>query len=473
MKLKILNAVAHFIIFAIGSIQCYATQSKPNILTIIVDDLRPVLGSYGHEVVVSPHIDSLANAGMTFTRAYANIPVCGASRASFMTSIRATSKRFVNFMSKAETDAPGAKSIPQVFKENGYYTISNGKVFHHRDDLNEQSWSEPAWRPRVGMQTSYNPESKKYRKQWKNGKDVFGPWYESANVDDDAYFDGLVAKKTIHDLQKLKKLNKPFFLAAGFFRPHLPFYAPKKYYDLYDPKQIKLAQYRQRPKNAPVSLRGSVEITMYHFKDIVYNSDEFHLKSLHAYYASVSYIDKLIGDIIAELERLKLRENTIIVLWSDHGWNLGEHNFWGKHNMMQHALRVPLIIDAPGYKNNIASSAVVELVDLFPTLAELAMLPLGDKTKQQLHGKSLVPLLSQTKQKIKDYVYARFRNGETIISDRYTFTEYQTKDGIEYMLYDLSKDPEENNNIYVDPESKRISTELKMILNAEREKLSL
>ncbi len=454
----------------------HSHAQKPNILMIAVDDLRPVLGAYGDLDAITPNIDKLAQNGVRFNRAYTNIPVCGASRASLMTSVRPTEKRFINFLSRAETDAPGAVSLPQIFKQAGYLTVSNGKVFHHSDDLDEESWSKPAWRPSIRHEKFLHPDSKKFTHEHK-GFGLLGPWYESADVEDAAYFDGQVARRTIRDLNELAKQNKPFFLAAGFFRPHLPFYAPTPYFDMHKHTQFKAHSVRSDPLNAPKSLKGSREIKLYPFKDYVYNSDDFHIASLKAYYACVTYVDKLVGDILKELEKLSLRENTMIVLWSDHGFFLGEHNYWGKHNLLQDAIRIPLIISGDHLPQNKSSNALVELVDLFPTLAEMVDIPLSESVRAQISGSSFVPtikaLAKNHDKKHKPYVFVRFKTGEAVVSENYSYVEYKVGDkrDAETMLFNLKTDPEETVNIVGDSKYKHVVDMMKLFLNAERNKL--
>lgn len=333
-----------FLILLCASI-AHAAETKPNILFIAIDDLRPELGCYGSPLAKTPHIDKLASAGTVFTRAYCQVPVCGASRASLMTGILPTRDRFVNFNTKADTDVPGAMTLPEVFKNAGYTTLSHGKIFHHKADTQDRSWSLPAWRP-VDKMYGHDPETKQHISKTKKR----GRFFESPDVPDSAYADGQIAAKTIEELRRLKQAGKPFFIACGFMKPHLPFYAPKKYWDLYDRGQIDIADNRHRPKDAPTELNGSNEFRSYHLASYEENSDEFHRMMRHGYLACTSYVDKLTGDILTELENLGLTQNTIVVLWGDHGWHLGEHNFWGKHNTMHLSTRVPLIVKVPGRK---------------------------------------------------------------------------------------------------------------------------
>ncbi|MDE0840176.1 MAG: sulfatase, partial [Kiritimatiellae bacterium] len=317
-----------------------ADDVRPNVLFIAIDDLRPELGCYGNFWIKSPNIDRLAAEGTLFSRAYCQVSVCGASRASLLTGLRPTQKRFRNFDTHVEKDAPSAMTLPEEFKNNGYHCISNGKIFHHPEDTAERSWSETPWRPEISNIAFFAPDSKNMI----HPKSKRGPVFESPDVPDNAYKDGQVAEKTIEDLKRMKALDKPFFLACGFIRPHLPFYAPKKYWDLYDREEIALADNQYRPQNSPKSLKGSGEFRKYHNRNIKLNSDEWHRDMRHGYYACVSYVDALLGRVLQTLDELELRENTIIVLWGDHGWHLGEHNFWGKHNVMHLSTRSPMII---------------------------------------------------------------------------------------------------------------------------------
>ena len=228
----------------------FSDEQRPNVLFIAVDDLRPQLGCYGMSSMRTPHIDRLAADGILFERAYCMVPTCGASRASLMTGIRPSRNRFVNYLAWAEKDAPGMTTLNQHFRNQGYYTVSNGKVFHHATD-SADGWSEPAWRPR-GVSAYQLPENQAIvARAAQAGRRGRGPAYESADVSDDTYADGKIAEKAVLDLQRLAKMEKPFFLAVGFLKPHLPFVAPKKYWDMYDFQQIQLPATYHRPTDAP------------------------------------------------------------------------------------------------------------------------------------------------------------------------------------------------------------------------------
>lgn len=429
----------------------------PNILMIAVDDLRPQLGCYGLPQVKSPNIDRLAAQGLIFNRAYCMVPTCGASRASLMTSIRPAPKRFVNHLTYAEKDAPGITTLNTHLRQNGYYTISNGKVFHHPED-NAVGWSEPAWRPspptsgtalKSGQARKGGRQAKgKGRNQKKDEDGVTrGAPFQISPLDDDDLGDGQVAQKTIADLRRLKEKGQPFFLAAGFFKPHLPFIAPKKYWDLYPADTIKLPVNYHRPKDAPdESIHNSGELRSY--AGVPKQGrlpDELALNLIRGYHACVSFTDAQIGKVLDELDRLDLARNTIIILWGDHGWNLAEHTLWCKHSCFETSMRVPLIVRAPGVKGGFKTAGLTELIDVYPSLCELAGLPVP----AHVQGRSFTPLLKNPALPWKEQAIGRFQNGDTIRTDHFRFTEYANAQsgGIARMLYDHRADPGEDINV--------------------------
>ena len=432
----------------------YSVYAKPNILFIAVDDLRPELGCYGGKEVKSPHIDKLAEQGTVFNRAYCQVAVCGASRASLMTGLRPTRKRFLKYDTFAEKDVPYAITLPEELRKNGYHCISNGKIFHHRNDTAKRSWSEAPWKPSMGGASFLDPKSKSMI----GGKKKRGPVLEFPEVADSAYPDGQIGNKTIADLKRMKKNSKPFFLACGFIKPHLPFYAPKKYWDLYDRASLELADNRERPKNAPSALRGSGEIHNYHDRGMKYNSEEWHRACLHGYYACVSYVDAQIGKVLKTLDDLDLSKNTVIVLWGDHGWHLGEHNFWGKHNVLHLSTRSPLIISAPGFKSGQTCERLVEFVDLYPTLMDLVGINSNNKG---LEGTSFKPLLETPRLKWKSAAFSKYGPARCLVNNQFNYAEFN--DG-KKMLFDLKTDPDENVNLAASPEHKKTLNRLGKML---------
>lgn len=436
-------------------------EQKPmNVLFIAIDDLRPELGCYDAPQVKSPSIDKLAQEALVFNRAYCNIPVCGASRASLLTGILPTKTRFIDYRAKAEEDVPNAKTLPGIFKDAGYTSISNGKIFHYNKDAQEASWSRNPWMPDGGHRVSYDPETTKVLMKSGNGR-----VYEAPEVDNSAYPDYKIAQKTINDLRDFKASGEPFFMACGFFRPHMPFYAPKKYWDLYDRDSIEIADNRHLPENAPKLLRGSGEFKSYSFGEYEPNTDEFHKMMRHGYYACVSYVDELVGEVLGELETLGLAENTIVVLWGDHGWHLGEHEFWGKHNTLHNALQVPLIVKVPGKAKGQQTKALVESVDIYPTLCDLANLD----TPDYIMGKSFKSVLDNPKQSFRENAYARFKKADAIVTEDFTYSLYENGDE---MLYNRKLDPEENMNVVADDTYSDVLEDMRNALKIKQERAS-
>ncbi len=455
--LRTAAALLAALILTPASIHAEDAGKKLNVLFIAIDDLRPELGCYGDAQIQSPHIDKLAAAGTLFERAYCQVPVCGASRASVLTGLRPTATRFLNYHTWAQEDAPGAMTLPEEFRKNGYHCISNGKVFHHQFDTGDRSWSEPSWRPFLSERVPLDPESATMIRPQNNR----GPVLEAAEVTDHAYPDGQVADKTIEDLKRMKESGQPFFIACGFRKPHLPFYAPKKYWDLYDPEKIEPADNRYRPKNAPEALTGSTEIHKYHKRNMEYNSEEWHRNCRHGYYACVSYVDAQVGRVMQALEDLGLRDNTIVLLWGDHGWHLGEHTFWSKHNLMHLSTHSPLVVAGPGVNAGQRSERLVEFVDIYPTLCEMAGIT---PSNSGLQGTSFTPLLNNPDRPWKKAAFVHYHPGEggvTVVTHRYSYTEF---DNGEKMLYDLQKDPDENINIADDPDQMMTVLQLSQML---------
>lgn len=428
-------------------------SSKMNILFIIVDDMRPELGCYGVENVITPCVDKFAEHATVFLNAYCNIPVSGASRASLFTGMYPQyPHRFTAFDASAEKDCPEAIPLSKYFKDNGYYVVSNGKVFHNITD-HAESWSEFPWRVHPD---GYGKDWAEYNKWelWQNEessryihpKTLRGPFCESADVSDTTYIDGRVARKTIVDLQRLKAQNEPFFLACGFWKPHLPFNAPKKYWDLYQREKIKLASNPYRPTALPKEVTSSGEIRGYG-KFVTTKNEAFQREAKHGYYACVSYIDAQIGLILDELERLELAENTIVIILGDHGWHLGEHGFWGKHNLMNHSTHAPLIVRVPSYKGGKAHG-IVEFVDIYPTLCELCGISAPER---QLQGKSFVPILQDKEKRTKEFAFIQWKGGYNIVSEQYSSTVWLKGDSIiSRMVFDHQRDAAENINRAVD-----------------------
>ncbi len=440
------------VLFACNKVE--KNNAPNNVVFIMVDDLRPELNCFGKTQIVSPNIDALANNGVAFSNAYCNVPVCGASRASILTGLYPTKKRFTNYGSRVVKDAPNITTLPEHFKNNGYVTSAIGKIFHHPDDA-LQSWSKTPYRPDYPNSIKQQELWRDYQSSensWTKEKDLplgaSGPAWEAANIPDSIYYDGKTTKLALEALDELSKSEQPFFFGVGFIRPHLPFNSPKKYWDLYKEEAIILAKNPHMPLNSPRSawfnyreLRGYTNIN----KDTLPIKDEQARKLRHGYYASVSFIDAQIGKIIKRLKRLNLYENTTIVLLGDHGWSLGEHSLWCKHSCFNNALRTPLIVKTPNSQKGIKPKSLISFVDIYPTLCELNSI----EKPSHLDGKSFVEILTDPNVEINDYIFSRWGSGETIKSHKFSYTQYLDRKGNmkSHMLYDHELDPEENINI--------------------------
>lgn len=459
----------HYKLIVIGCIlillSCKSTKenntitstNKKNVLFIMVDDLRPELNIYGQSQIISPNIDALANSGVTFNRAYCNVPVCGASRASLLTGLRPTSNRFLTYFSSIKKETPNVLNLVQHIKNQGYTTISNNKITHLKNDIDE--WDEEWYPSKNGWRNYISEENIGLEENGKHGYP-----YENIDVKDDAYNDGKTANKSIEDLKQLKVAGNPFFLAVGFVKPHLPFNAPKKYWDLYDPKSIELPENLVFPKSAP-KIANHKWGELRNYKDIPKEgqvSETMAKKLIHGYYASVSYVDAQIGKVINAIDNLGLRDNTVIVLVGDHGWSLMEHGLWVKHSNFEVALQVPLIVSATNISKNKKTNSIAELVDLYPSICELANI----SQPTHLEGESFVNALKNPSEIHKKTALARYQRGETLIADNYFYTEWQKKNKtIAKMLYDHKIDPYENRNLAVESEYNQIVDGLSILLN--------
>ena len=407
---------------------------RPNVLFIVIDDLRPELGCYGASNIVSPNIDALAASGVRFDRAYCQQAICGPSRASVLTGLRPDSARVHGNHTHFRDHYPDIVTLPQHFKNNGYHTRAMGKVYHGvfpagssktvADTFGDPpSWSVPAFRPgpryyytEEGISAAKEVFQKIYKptnpgpEDWTK-KLVFGPATEAPDVSDSTLYDGQVADRAVASLKELsQKPDEPFFLAVGFIKPHSPYIAPKKYWDLYDPAKIDIAGQQDFLEGAPkIALHGSGELRRY--TDQAKSgpiADDAQRGVKHAYYACISYIDAQVGRVLAALDEHGLSDNTIVVLWGDHGYHLGEQNLWGKTTNFELDTRVPLIVRAQGRPGNgQASDALVELVDLFPSLVDLCRLP----QPHELEGTSFVPLLDAPRMLWKNGAFSQFTRG--------------------------------------------------------------
>ena len=460
--------------FLIGwMLTCVGGQAgdRPNVLMILVDDLKPALGCYGDVVARTPHLDRLAGRSLRFQLAYCNQSVCAPSRFTLMLGAHSTSTGLYHLGSRLRSVQPEAVTLPQYFARFGYRTESLGKVFHigHGNDGDAASFAVPHFAERVieyvdlastGGQLTREEAFFSNQRLGEIGKLPRGAAFEAPDVADERYADGRVAAETIRRLQQAQERRElegvPFFIVAGFVRPHLPFSAPKKYWDLYDPSQLPMPRREQLPEGAPeVAGKRGGEISNYApVPESGAIGVDLQRQLIHGYYASTSYVDAQIGKVLDELERLGLSEKTIVVLWGDHGFHLGDLGIWTKHTNYEQANRIPLMISAPGVTMpGLSTRQLAESVDVYPTLAELAGLPVPD-VPQGLDGISLVPVLWNPERRIRDHayhVYPKAKLGRAIRTERYRLVEWKRvgdpETAAEYELYDYEVDPEETWNL--------------------------
>jgi iduronate 2-sulfatase len=449
------------------------SADRPNVLLICVDDLKPALGCYGDPLAKTPNLDRLAARGMRFDLAYCNQAVCAPSRNNLMLGSRSTSLGIYSLSRNFRTVRPNAVTMTQHFMRHGYRAEAIGKILHtghgNRDDA--ASWSVPTKIEKVveyldpassaGGQLTREEAYFTNQKLGQIGSLPRGAAWEMSDVPDNAYADGRIADEGIQRLQAAsKREGTPFFLALGFVKPHLPLTAPKKYWDLHDPEKLPLAKFQEDAAGAPkyATKRGG-EIVNYAPLSVENLKDEAtQRKLLHAYYACTSYADAQIGRVLDELDRLKLADNTLIVLWGDHGWHLGDHGYWTKHTTYEQANRIPLIFVAPGVaKPGSATRQLAETVDIYPTLAELAGLP-RPEGPQPIDGVSLVPVLKEPETTIRDHAYHCYprgaRMGRAIRTERHRLVEWKepgaAAETAEFELYDYEADPLETRNLAKD-----------------------
>ncbi|MFN3650746.1 MAG: sulfatase [Armatimonadota bacterium] len=448
-----------------------------NVLFITVDDLRPQLGSYGDPLAKTPNIDRLAKEGLLFERAYVQQAVCSPSRTSVLTGRRPDTTRVYDLQTHFRKALPDVVTLPQHFKSQGYFTQAVGKVYHPGVD-DEKSWSAPTL-PRGGRQ--FGPEGQKVltrqrdelRKAGRDPDRARGLPWEAPEVEDDYLNDGSIARQAVETLERLR--DRPFFLAVGFLKPHLPFVAPKKYWDLHRPEQMQPAANDQAPDGAPAyAVHNSGELRAYYGIPAQGPlSDAQARKMVHGYYASVSYMDAQVGRVLQALDRLKLRERTVVVLWGDHGWQLGEHGMWCKHTNYETSTRAPLLLSVPGQETaGSRTRALVEMVDIYPSLVEACGLP----RQAGMEGTSFLPLLRNPDRAWKKGAISQYPRsprgvgelmGYTVRTDRYRLVEWANADRthVRHELYDHESDPGENVNVAGKPEYAETLQELRALLN--------
>lgn len=479
--------LAFFLFMALGLSAVQATK-RPNVLLILVDDLKPAMGCYGDSAAKTPNMDVLAKRGMRFDLAYCNQAVCAPSRFTLMLGAHSTSTGLYGLGSHLRRVMPNAVTMSQYFSRYGYRAESLGKVFHigHGNLGDPQAFEVPHFHDKVieyllsestdGGRLTREEALFTNQKLGQIRSLPRGAAFEAPVARDEDYADGRVANETINRLKaakvRLDTEGKPFFIAAGFVRPHLPFSAPKKYWDMHDPAKLTLAVNNSFPEGAPkVALKRGGEIAA--FKPVPPTGqieDELARKLIHGYYASTTYVDAQIGKVTRALDELGLSDNTVVVLWGDHGWHLGDLGIWTKHTNFEQANRIPILIVAPGVAQaGAATRQLAETVDIFPTLAELAGLP-APSGPQPIDGVSLVPVLKKPDIRVRGHAfhaYPRGRKlGRAIRTERYRLVEWKNhRDSnvqVDYELYDYKSDPWETQNHF---ETKpKVAEKLKAVL---------
>lgn len=457
-----------FIILFVGT-SCAQQDKKLNVLFIIADDLTSTgVSSYENKACKTPNIDKLASEGVRYTRAYCQYPVCGPSRASFMSGYYPNATTTFGYVSGRKNIGPDRKTWSQVFKENGYYTARVSKIFHMgvpgdiekgsngTDD--EASWTErfnsqgPEWTaPGDGELVQGNPDGTLPIK----GGNVMT--IVKADGDDLVHSDGKTAKKAC-ELIRMHK-NEPFFLAVGFVRPHVPFVAPASYFKPYPHEEVNLPEKVDGDWD-DIPKRGINYVTSVNGK----MNEEQEKKAIAAYYASVTYMDAQVGKVLNTLKEEGLEDNTIVIFTSDHGFHLGEHRFWMKVSLHEESARVPLIIKVPGKKPAVCNS-FAELLDLYPTITELAGLPISE----HLQGKSLVKTLDNPEHKVRDMAFSVSQGGRTFLlrDENWAYIQYDEDAGSGIELFDMNTDPKQYTNLAENPEYANIVDDFKNKLKSK------
>ena len=463
-----------------------APSKRMNVLFLAADDMRPQLGCYGDAVVKSPNIDRLAGRGVVFNRAYCQQALCSPSRISLLSGRYPSTTRIYQIGPALRETMPDIVTLPQHFKNNGYFTRSLGKIYHVGID-DPASWSVPSYQPkaprlgpigREGVQKVRQEAKKSGRKLPVKGKGAanFGtPPFESPDVADDGLADGDIANTAVASLHEFaQKPGQPFFLGCGFLNPHVPWVAPKRYWDLYRSEDLKLPDNQYVPRGAPVYAAKSGD-DFYWYAGVPADrhiGPEYGRDCLHGYLAAISYVDAQVGKVLAALEKEGLAENTVVFFWGDHGYYMGEHSWWGgKHNNYEGATRCALIASVPGMKAaGRRTDGIVEFVDMYPTMVELCGLPAPVGTQ----GASFKGLLEEPEGRGKERAFSWYPKGgylgRTMRTERWRYVEWADKEGkiAAVELYDHQSDPEENQNVADRGENKGVVDELHKQMHADR-----
>lgn len=438
---------------SLGASTAFAQRGKLNVLLIAVDDLNTRLGCYGDPVVKTPNIDRLAKRGIRFDRAYCNYPVCNASRTSLLSGFRPDKTKILDNRTPPRTVLKDAVFLPEYFHQHGYFTARVGKIAHGAFE-DAVSWDVSEYASRPGDGVAAKRARKKKAAEAGDGTGKL-QWVMTDNPDEGEP-DGRTARRIVELMDQAG--GKPFFLGAGFHKPHLPWVAPKKYFEMYKTEQIKL------PDTPADDLNDIPPIALTHREDEKRMTESERKKAILAYHAATSFMDAQVGVLLDALDKKKLWDNTVVLLFGDHGWHLNEHlGLWRKMTVFEEAARAPLVIAAPGKKRGESCPRLVEWVDFYPTLADLCGLP----KKAGLDGESVRPLLENPQRKWKKAAYTIVRHqgviGRSVRTDRYRYTEWGSPDVAE--LYDHEMDPKEYRNLAKDPKQAQTIVGLRTLLN--------
>lgn len=473
-------ALIGFVTFPLFANSLKEKDPKPNILFIAVDDLKPWVSAYGDRHAKTPGMDRLAREGIVFKNSYCQQAICAATRASILTGMRPDKTRVWDLITDFRQVNPNVVTLPQYFKSKGYETAGMGKIFHASSTgpgHDAPSWSVPY----------RDPKTKTYALTSESNAAGKGAAVECADVPDDTYHDGKMTGMAISLMDSLSRNKKPFFLAVGFLKPHLPFVAPKKYWDLYKRDEFEIAPFQKKALNSPdIAYHSSGELKSYtdipqfdsySEKELDHLSVDKQKELIHGYYAAISYTDAQILQLLNELDRLDIRKNTIIVLWGDHGWHLGDHGLWNKHTNFEEATHTLLMMSVPGKKAGINPVARCEFVDVFPTLCDLTRIPVP----KYLDGVSLVPAINNPVAEIKEYAFSQYPRGKDIMgysirTKQFRYTQwisgnfrtnkvYNPKEVVAREMYDYEKDPLETENVADKPQYKKDRIKMEQLFN--------
>lgn len=463
---RLISNIALTSLFAnsVANAKTKAVEKQPNILFICIDDLRPQIGAYGNDNILTPNLDQIASSGRLFNNHFVQVPTSGASRAAMLTGLEPTkrehtSNSYLTNALRGTTEGEQPETFVHHLRRNGYYTVGIGKISHSPDGeaIHDGEYFRElpfSWDKFVTDPSSPWPKGDGLLHAYANGASRhdntgYRPVTEFKDLPDEAYPDGVLAQQALSQLEELAKSDKPFFMAVGFFKPHLPFTAPKKYWDMYDDSDIDLSPNRAFPQDVDeIFLHNSGEHNQYTSAEKAKAgkilSDDYSRHLRHAYYAALSYTDAQVGKVMDKLKELGLDENTIIVVWGDHGWHLGDHTIWGKHSTFDRALHSTFMVATPNMEQaGVSTDALVATVDIYPSLCELV----GIETPEGVDGKSFVPILYNPNTKTRKDVMSYWGTAVTIRTDRYRLSLFNDGEREEVMLFDHEIDPNETINL--------------------------